>query len=398
MDPDSSGEEEGDHEEDVGDEVVFENDNAPAGSEDEGDEDIGDENMDADQLPPDESSIQYRTHTDAVYSVAFNPNNTAMIASGGGDDTAYIWDLSSSQTSPVFKLEGHTDTVSQVSFCPCDGRFLATAGLDAICKIWDPLTGKLLHSFEGPTESIECITWHAKGPILFAGGGDGIGWMWNASLGKVMNVFSGHSDAITRARFSPDGKKLITVSNDCTVRVWDPKTAQALQVIREGNSAIPFHDKPIVCLTCYPDPDSGTAISGGADGRVSIFNFNTGKLIASFSGHTQSVESLSLVTGLPCCVSGSLDKSIHVWDLNTQQIRSTMQHEDGIVKVLCIPEMPYMVFSCSVDNTLCIWDARTGGQVKKLQGHTDHVLDFDVINKTVISGGEDKCIRVWQLS
>jgi len=320
-----------------------------------------------------------------------------MIASGGGDDVSYIWDLSSTQTSPVYKLEGHTDTVSQVAFST-DGRLLATAGLDAICKIWEPQTGNLVHTFEGPSESIECLSWHSKGPVLFAGGGDGIGWMWNASVGKVMNVFSGHSDAITKARFSPDGKKVITASNDCTVRIWDPKTAQALQVIQDGSSVIRFHDKPIICLVCHPDPDSGIVITGGTDCRASIVNYNTGKLMASFSGHTQSVESVALVTGLPCCVSGSLDKSIHVWDLNTQQTRSTMLHEDGIVKVSCIPELPHMVFSCSLDHTVCVWDARIGGLVKKLTGHTDQVLDFDVLNNVVVSGGEDKCIRVWNIT
>jgi len=188
------------------------------------------------------------------------------------------------------------------------------------------------------------------------------------------------------------------VSSDCTVRVWDPKTAQAIQVIQGGSSAIPFHDQAIVSLTCHPDPVSGVAITGGTDGRASILNFNSGKLISSYKGHTLSVESISLVTGIPCCVTGSLDKTIQVWDINTLQTRSTMKHEEGVVKVLCVPEKPFVVFSCSLDNTLGVWDSRTGDLVKRFYGHTDHVLDFDFLNDVIVSGGEDKTVRVWSIN
>ena len=57
----------------------------------------------------------------AVYAVAINPANPAMAASGGGDDKAFVWDLSSNLETPAATLQGHTDSVTKVAFSH-DGR------------------------------------------------------------------------------------------------------------------------------------------------------------------------------------------------------------------------------------------------------------------------------------
>jgi WD40 repeat protein len=91
-----------------------------------------------------------------VYSIAWNKTKPSVIATGGGDDVGMIWDLAAQTYDPIHILKGHTDSVCQVSFST-DGKYLATCGLDAVLKIWDTDTGALLHSLEGPTESVEVL-------------------------------------------------------------------------------------------------------------------------------------------------------------------------------------------------------------------------------------------------
>lgn len=346
---------------------------------------------------PDESTIQHRYHTDAIYSVAVSTQNPNIIATGGGDDVARLFDLSKEEVNPVV-LGGHTDSVVQVQFSH-DGTLLATAGLDAITKIWDVNTGTLLHNLEGPTESVECICWHSKGPILLSGGGDGVGWMWNSRLGKVMNVFTGHSASITDAKFTLDGKKLITTSYDKTIRIYDPKSPQPIHVIQEGSSSVPFHQEPIITFALPKDPESEIIVSGSSDGLACVLNTNTGKQIATYQGHSEGIESIDFSAGLPCVVTGSLDKTIKVWDINTLQTRVTLNHDDGIVKVACYASRPFNIFSCSLDGTIRVWDARTGTLVKTLKGHKSHVLSFEWIEskQQLVSVGEDTVIRFWDL-
>jgi len=275
-------------------------------------------------------------------------------------------------------------------------------------KIWDMKgqMGRLLHTLEGPSESIECLAWHSKGPILFAGGGDGIGWMWNTSQGKVMKVFSGHSDAITQCSFTPDGKNVITTSNDGTARLWDPRTAQTVKVIEGGRNSVQFHTEGIIALALNQHAN-GTivGITGSTDGSAIVSNFTTGTVIASYREHTGTVECCAFMTGLPCAVTGSLDKSAKVWDLNTQQTRASLPHGDGVVKLACVPMRPNLIFTCSLDGLLRVWDGRTGALVRTFEGHSNQILDFDVFadpatshSKTLLlTGSEDHTVRAWEL-
>ena len=43
-------------------------------------------------------------------------------------------------------------------------------------------------------------------------------------------VFTGHSGAVTCGQFTPDGRLVVTGGgeNDCTLRVWDPKTGSCV--------------------------------------------------------------------------------------------------------------------------------------------------------------------------
>eukprot|EP01125_Pyxidicula_operculata_P001562 TRINITY_DN11414_c0_g1_i1.p1 TRINITY_DN11414_c0_g1~~TRINITY_DN11414_c0_g1_i1.p1 ORF type:complete len:413 (+),score=97.53 TRINITY_DN11414_c0_g1_i1:42-1280(+) len=384
----------------LGEEIEFANDeeNPP---EDIDIEDMGelgeeakDENMAEEK--PDESKRQFRAHTDTVYSVAAHPTDPLIFATSGGDDLAYIWSMNSD--TPLRTLKGHTDSVVKVDFS-FDGSLVATAGYDALTKIWDAQTGELLYSLEGPSESVECFAWHSKGPVIFSGGGDGVGWMWNAKTGKVMNVFSGHSDAITAASFTPDGKKIVTVSNDISIRYWDPTSAQSLFVIREGNSAVQFHQEPIVSLAVHPESERGIVLTGSSDGLACLTNIHKGKQMATFTEHKQSVEAVAFLPALQCAITGSLDNTIKIWDMNTMQTRTNIQHENGIVKIALVPNQQFLFVSCSLDHSVVLWDARSGEAVKTLNGHTDQVLDFSFCsdNNTILSCGEDKVVRMWTL-
>lgn len=73
--------------------------------------------------------------TDAVVSVAWNPAQPDVVATGGCDDAAYLWRVgqdafeASAGSMGTHELSGHTDTVAALGFNAA-GSMLATAGMD----------------------------------------------------------------------------------------------------------------------------------------------------------------------------------------------------------------------------------------------------------------------------
>lgn len=107
---------------------------------------------------------QLRQHTSSVYAIAVSPDG-ALLASGGGDDVAVLWDVATMK--PLATLRGHTDSVVAVAWS-YTGSMLATAGLDSTVRVWDR-AGALLHAIEGPSAEVEWLSWHPKGDVLLAG-------------------------------------------------------------------------------------------------------------------------------------------------------------------------------------------------------------------------------------
>eukprot|EP01031_Cornospumella_fuschlensis_P038204 gene38204-46422_t len=92
----------------------------------------------------DMSSYVFTGHSDAVYCVAIHPTDLTLVATGGGDDKAYLWrtPLDPSLPPPFpLELKGHTDTVTAVDF-NFNGQLLLTGAYDGTVRVWKVLDGE----------------------------------------------------------------------------------------------------------------------------------------------------------------------------------------------------------------------------------------------------------------
>lgn len=198
------------------------------------------------QREADPADHLYQRHEEPVYCIAIHPSNPNMLASGGGDELALLWEAESGRI--VHELTGHTDTVIGVAFNH-DGTLLASAGFDGVAKIWLVDSGVCCQTLAGPSEELEWIQWHAKGNVVVAGCADGTAWMWLASTGDCMHVFAGHESNVTCGSFTGNGRNLVTGSSDETLRLWNPKTGACAHVFRGSGE---FHEGPLSCIAVHP--------------------------------------------------------------------------------------------------------------------------------------------------
>lgn len=106
--------------------------------------------------PVTRASSTLEGHTEAVLSVAFSPDGKAL-ASGSGDTTVRIWDLTTE--TPIATCEAHKHWVLFVSFSP-DCSKIASGGMDHNIIIWNAETGEQLGKpLKGHKNFITCLSW-----------------------------------------------------------------------------------------------------------------------------------------------------------------------------------------------------------------------------------------------
>ena len=96
--------------------------------------------------------------------------------------------------------------------------------------------------------------------------------------------------------------------------------------------------------------------------------------------------------------SGSWDhSSVWVWDAKTgEQLRELQGHTEKVYSVAFSPDSNQIV-SGSHDQSVRVWDAKTGEQLRELQGHTNNVYSvaFSPDGSQIVSGSWDQSLRVW---
>ena len=229
-----------------------------------------------------DSSAHFDMHKDSVFCVAQHPVHNSIVASGSGDDTAYLFDSTPALSpplprsyesnpqpkserrsiDPILKLDGHTDSVNAIAFTEPKGEYVLTAGLDGKLRAWRDTTPQLTGlawEFVAEVQEVEEINWVATCPctkgeqqdeekrnVVALGANDGSAWVFRIDHTdptqpiSIVQSFFQHTASCTAGAWTPDGKLLATVSEDASFYVYDVFGAAAAAGISysAGTSAV----------------------------------------------------------------------------------------------------------------------------------------------------------------
>ena len=283
----------------------------------------------------------------SVFTVAFSPDGQ-LLASGGDDNAAILWDVADQNERETF-IE-HGSAVMSVAFSP-DGLRLASACLDGFVRLWDVANQRRRISLthEG---WVRTVAFSPDGKMLASGGGDQLGMIvfWDVRTEQEIATFTGHESIVESVVFSPDGKYLVSASRDNAVILWDvPRQRMHRKLTKHTN---------VVYAAAF-SPDGQVLATSSRDKTIKLWHVDSGENFATFSLRADQyvyAEALVFSPGGKYLASACVDHTIRLWDTNTHHAVTTLRgHDGGVTSVAFSPDGRTLA-SGSRDRTVLLWD------------------------------------------
>lgn len=169
--------------------------------------------------PPSESAepIQaFSGHSGPVYAVDISPGGD-LVATASFDGTLKVWNVSDGAERATYS--GHKGKVMSVAFSP-DGRSLLSGGEDKTVKLWDvPLDrASALAAQAGP---VEAFVLHRKSGRLVTGAAAGSLLVWDVGGQKQERKLEPAVPGLRALAVAPDGNLVAAAGDEGIVRVWN---------------------------------------------------------------------------------------------------------------------------------------------------------------------------------
>lgn len=313
------------------------------------------------EIPANKATV-LRGHESEVFICAWNPT-TDLLASGSGDSTARIWDMTDrpvANNQLVLRhciQKGGTEVPSNKDVTSldwnCDGSLLATGSYDGFARIWTT-EGRLASTLGQHKGPIFALKWNKRGNYILSAGVDKTTIIWDAASGECTQQFSFHS-------------------------------APALDVDWQSNTSF---------------------ASCSTDQCIHVCKLSCDRPIKSFRGHTNEVNAIKWDPQGILLASCSDDMTLKIWSMNHDDCVHDLQaHSKEIYTIkwsptghgTANPNTNLILASASFDSTVRLWDVERGTCVHTLTKHSEPVYSvaFSPDGKYLSSGSFDKCVHIW---
>jgi WD40 repeat protein/tRNA A-37 threonylcarbamoyl transferase component Bud32 len=156
-------------------------------------------------------------------------------------------------------------------------------------------------------------------------------------------------------------------------------------------------------------PEGKTVASGGADGKVVLWQPESGRRLRTLSGHGDSVLSLAFSADGKLLVSAGGDGTVVVWEVaGGTVLRRLRGHSGPVVAVAFAPDGKTIASAGGAipdknqkaPGELKLWDWTTGKPARPLSGHSDLIwsVAFSPSERLLASASEDGTAQVWDLT
>jgi WD40 repeat protein/uncharacterized caspase-like protein len=162
-------------------------------------------------------------------------------------------------------------------------------------------------------------------------------------------------------------------------------------------------------------PEGRFALSGG-DNTLKLWDVASGSELRAFTGHTSLVRSVAFSPDGRFALSGGGDKTIKLWEIASgKELRSFTGHKDTVRSVALSPDGQFVLsgscdeekieqssspFPVCVRGSLKLWEVGSGRERRSFNGHTETVTSvaFSPDGLFALSGSNDKTLKLWEVT
>lgn len=226
-------------------------------------------------------------------------------------------------------------------------------------------------------------------------------YVHDATFGVVAASQVGASVEFLHMRGTKD-RFLASPANE-NVYIWDTKTKQVVNTLRyDAENAA-----EVTMFDCYHGghPRTNLIAIGYSNGHVRLFEYETGLLKSTFTGHRTAISALSFDKDGSRLASGGKDCNIVIWDvIGEKGLFSLRGHKNSITKLAFLRNEEHqkdLIVSSSVDAvaTIKFWDLQLQHCFCTVPGQASGVWSFVILGDgtRLVAGSTSPELKVYSI-
>jgi WD40 repeat protein len=307
-----------------------------------------------------------------MWAVAYAPDGAHLAV--GAYRRVLLYDAATGAKTGDFVVS--SDAIRILAYSP-DGKTLAAGtgvpGRSGTLVLLDAATGQVVRMIKDHDDTIEAIAWEGNGLLLTAADDESVG-INDATTGKSVASLTEHigrclSVAVPIKTDADNGGDIFATGGaDKAVKIWDAKLRRVV---------VNFDQSPGAIWCLSPQPRAGAFAAGCDDGKLRIFQVRadgkaranaapnepdprTGYMAREQSDHTGAVYAVATSPDFAHVVTGGADGKVNIWngDAGYRQRQLTEAKRD-IWGVAVSPDSK-KVAAASLDGRTRVYDLATG--------------------------------------